>query len=48
MKKKYIAPNMEIVKVEAQQILAGSVPMYGQDATGEAMAPEYEWSDWSF
>ena len=48
MMKKYIAPNMEIVKVEAQQILAGSVPMYGQDATGEAMAPEYELSDWSF
>ena len=48
MKKKYIAPNMEIVKVEAQQILAGSVPMYGQDATGEAMAPEYEWADWEF
>lgn len=48
MKKKYIAPNMEIVKVEAQQILAGSVPMYGKDAEGAAMAPEYEWSEWSF
>ena len=40
---------MEIIEVKAQQtLLAGSVPMYGQDATEEAMAPEHEWYDWEF
>lgn len=48
MKKKYFAPEMEIVKVEAQQILAGSISK-GGDYNGEGVgAPEYEWSDWSF
>lgn len=49
MKKTYFAPEMEIIEVKAQQtLLTGSVPMYGQDATGEAMAPEHEWYDWEF
>ena len=49
MKKTYFAPEMEIIEVKAQQtLLAGSVQMYGQDATEPAMAPEYEWADWKF
>ena len=54
MKKKYFAPEMEIVKVEAQQILAGSIPKDG-DYNGEGVgAPEFEfgeedtWYDWKF
>ena len=49
MKKIYLTPEMEIIEVKAQQtLLTGSVPMYNQDATGAAMAPEYEWADWEF
>ena len=49
MKKTYFAPEMEIIEVKAQQtLLTGSVPMYNQNATGEAMAPEYKWADWEF
>jgi len=49
MKKKYFAPVMEIIEVEVQQILAGSIPVDGStdDASG-AEAPEYEWYDWKF
>lgn len=49
MKKIYLTPEMEIVKVEAQQILAGSIPVDGttNDAS-DAEAPEYEWADWKF
>ena len=46
MKKKYFAPNMEIVKIQMTGMLAASVPMYNQNATGEGMAPEgneFEW-----
>jgi len=49
MKKTYFAPEMEIIEVKAQQtLLTGSVPMYNQNATGGAMAPEYEGADWEF
>ena len=49
MKKIYLTPEMEIIEVKAQQtLLTGSVQMYGTNATGEAMAPEYEWADWEF
>ena len=49
MKKIYLTPEMEIIEVKAQQtLLAGSVPMYGTNAEGEALAPEYEWADWEF
>ena len=49
MKKHYFAPEMEIVEIEAKQtLLAGSVNMYGENAEGEAMAPEHEWYEWRF
>lgn len=49
MKKTYFAPEMEIVKVEAQQILAGSIPVEGTtDDASNAEAPEHEWYDWEF
>lgn len=50
MKKKYFAPNMEVVKIQTQQMLAASpIPMGDplNDASG-AEAPEYEWSNWEF
>ena len=38
MKKIYLTPEMEIIEVKAQQtLLAGSVPMYGTNAEGEAL-----------
>ena len=49
MKKKYIAPSMEVVKIQTAQLMAGS-PGYGGDTTATEgnLAPEYEWSDWEF
>ena len=49
MKKTYFAPEMEIIEVKAQQILAGSIPVGSttNDASN-AEAPEYEWADWEF
>ena len=42
MKKKYIIPEMETVNIKTQQMLAQSVSMYGKDATGEGLAPEFD------
>ena len=39
MKKQYIKPQMEVVKIQAMQILAGS------DYGGKLNAPAYEWVD---
>ena len=39
MKKQYIKPQMEVVKIQAMQILAGSG--FG----GKLNAPTYEWDD---
>jgi hypothetical protein len=49
MKKTYISPEMEVIEIKSQQtLLAGSVNMYGENADGEAMAPEHEWYEWRF
>lgn len=51
MKKRYFAPEMEIVKLEVQQILTGSIPVDGVNTTNDASgaeAPEHEWYDWQF
>lgn len=50
MKKKYFAPNMEVVKIQTQQMLAASpsAELYGENATEPGMAPEFEWTDWEF
>ncbi len=41
MKKTYIIPTLEVVRIETQQMLAQSVPMYGENATGTGLAPEF-------
>lgn len=46
MKKTYINPEMEIVKIKTQQLLAGSVNAPVSDETqdnGDALAPEFLW-----
>ena len=49
MKKTYIAPSMEVVKIQTAQLMAGS-PGYGGETTETSgnLAPEYEWADWEF
>ena len=37
MKKTYLTPKTTIVTVETAQLIAASVEMYGQEATGTAM-----------
>ncbi len=37
MKKTYQTPTITIDKVETTLIIAASTPMYGENATGEAM-----------
>jgi len=49
MKKTYIEPNIEVVMLaETAALLAGSVAMNGEDATGPALSNEFETSgsDW--
>ncbi len=41
MKKTYIIPSLEVIRVQTQQMLAASVQMYGKDATGAGLAPEF-------
>lgn len=41
MKKTYIIPSMEVICVQTQQMLAQSVTMYGDNATGAGLAPEF-------
>ncbi len=49
MKKRYFAPDMEILEAETQQILAASLPK-GEDYNGDGVgAPEMdEDSDYDF
>ena len=50
MKKAYIKPEMEIVRIGAAQLLAGSSINVGNDynSTDEVLAPEHEWYEWRF
>lgn len=43
MKKTYIQPDMEIMKIETQQMLATSIPLDGGTPVdnGNALAPEF-------
>lgn len=46
MKKTYINPEMEIVKIKTQLLLAGSVNAPISDETqdnGDALSPEFLW-----
>ena len=43
MKKIYKNPTLEVVKIQtSQQMLTGSVQMFGKDATGSGMSREFE------
>ena len=51
MKKEYFAPEMEIVNIKNQQLLAGSVDAPLDDTTqgnGDALAPEVQDVLWLF
>jgi hypothetical protein len=43
MKKTYMHPEMEIVEVQSQVLLAGSLPLSETEVNaGEVLAPEFE------
>jgi hypothetical protein len=43
MKKTYIHPEMEIVEVQSQVLLAGSLPLSDTEVNaGEVLAPDFE------
>jgi len=44
MKKVYLHPEMEIVEMESQELLAGSLPLNNTEEvnTNEVLAPEFE------
>lgn len=49
MKKTYMQPEMKVVRIKKQHLLAGSpLGMYGKDATGEAMSREFDDDDIDF
>jgi hypothetical protein len=45
MKKIYLQPELEIIKVQTTQMMAASLPVNtSEEATGEeALAPVFEW-----
>ena len=47
MKKTYICPEMDVIELKKQTLLAGSVPMEKSDTEitnqNEILAPEYIW-----
>ena len=45
MKKTYMIPTLQVVKIQTAQILAGSVDLYGQNATGPGMGRQAGFSD---
>ena len=45
MKKIYMIPTLQVVKIQTTQILAGSVDMYGENATGPGMGRRAAFSD---
>ncbi len=47
MEKKYIKPEIQVVEVELQPMMAGSLGenelgLYNEDATGDAMSKEHD------
>lgn len=47
MKKIYMTPDLEVVKIETQQMLASSVKVLGKDAEEDGWAPEFNFdSNW--
>jgi len=45
MKKKYINPAMEIVKIETQQVIAGSPDLGGEYGGGGILSREFDDED---
>ena len=45
MKKTYMIPTLQVVKVQSAKILAGSIDMYNQNATGPGMGRGAGFSD---
>ena len=43
MKKEYIKPQMEVVKIQAMQILAGSPDAHDEVGGDGQLAPEFDW-----
>jgi hypothetical protein len=41
-KKTYLKPAVEQFDAETEQMLATSVTLYNEDATGEALAPTFD------
>lgn len=46
MKKTYIIPTLQVVKIQPAQFIATSIPMEGKDAVGPGMARRARFSDW--
>ena len=45
MKKKYINPAMEIVKIETQQVIAGSPGLGGEYGGGSVLSREFDFDE---
>lgn len=45
MKKTYIAPSLVCVKMEAMQMLAGSMRINKDDTTDQAFSEKMDWSE---
>lgn len=45
MKKKYINPAMEIVKIETQQVIAGSPSLGGEYGGGGVLSREFDFDE---
>ena len=45
MKQTYINPELKVVKLQTQQMLAVSIQMYGANATGAGMSREFDYDD---
>ena len=45
MKKKYINPAMEIVKIETQQVIAGSLGLGGEYGGGGVLSREFDFDE---
>lgn len=45
MKKQYDKPQMEVVKIQAMQMLAGSPDAHDEVGGNGQFAPEFDWDD---
>ncbi len=45
MKKTYINPEMEIIQMDAQQVLTQSVSINGEQANENALSPDFDFDE---